>query len=200
TAARCCTCGSGRHERARGGSAGGRRAGRRRGDARRRPARAGAGARLRLLPRGLAGEPQRERQPAVAAPARGEPARLVRRGAVRLHRRRQLDGLRATADGLRAGLRPRRLPGALPRGPGRPGVVAADVDELHTGGNDKPPATSTPGARRRARLRANYEGLAAPERAAALQRTLTELWACLEPDWQREGRSATAQAAERLVD
>lgn len=83
---------------------------------------------------------------------------------------------------------------------GLPSVMVRDLDELNIGGHDKPPATSTPSGRLRARLRANYEALAAPERAAALQRTLTELWACLEPDWQREGRSATAQAAERLVD
>lgn len=84
--------------------------------------------------------------------------------------------------------------------PGLPRIMARDLDSFNIGGHEKPPAPTSTAGKMRKQLLANLELLSTKAVADTLQRTLTGLWAHLEPDWALEGRETAQDATNTLLE
>lgn len=81
---------------------------------------------------------------------------------------------------------------------GLPAVMAADLDKLNVGGEERPPSPASPQGKMRKRLRTNFELLATSGFTSTLESSLRGLWTALEPDWTREGRALAEEVSEQL--
>lgn len=84
--------------------------------------------------------------------------------------------------------------------PGLARLMVRDLDALNIGGHEKPPAPTSSAGKLRKQLASNFEQLGTSAAAQLLQRTLTGLWAHLEPDWILEGRETAQDATTTLLE